>query len=83
MQACHSLLSLSQPVNAWNPGNDLHVLAPIGSTILETSKYFTLVWGLHLMNMEDGIKLLKAKHSTKRSVSSDTIITDKNFDLAA
>ena len=35
------------------------------------------------MNMEDGIKLLKAKHSTKRSVSSDTIITDTNFDLAA
>ena len=34
------------------------------------------------MNMEDGIKLLKAKHSTKTSVSSDTIITATNFDLA-
>ena len=35
------------------------------------------------MNMEDGIKLLKAKHSTKISVSSETIITATNFDLAA
>ena len=35
------------------------------------------------MNMEDGIKLLKAKYSTKISVSSDTIITATNFDLAA
>ena len=76
-------LTVSQPVNAWNPGNDLHVLAAIRSPILETSKYFTLVWELHLMNMEDGIKLLKAKHSNKISVSSDTIITATNFDLAA
>ena len=67
----------------WNPGNDLHLLALIRSTILETAKYFTLVWELHLMKMRDGIKLLKAKHSTNTSVSSDTIITATNFDLAA
>ena len=47
-----------------------------GLSDLETSKYFTLAWELHLMNMEDGIKLSKVKHSTKTSVSSD-------FDLAA
>ena len=47
------------------------------------SKYFTIVWELHLMNMEDCIWLLKAKHTTKTSVSSDTIITATNFDLAA
>ena len=76
-------LTVSQPVNVWNPGNDLHVLAPIRSTILETSKYFTVVWELHLMNMEDWIWLLKAEHTTKISVSSDTIIIATNFDLAA
>ena len=76
-------LSCLRCCNTWRPSNDLHVLAPIRSTILETSKYFTLVWELHLMNMEDGIKLLKAKHSTKTSVSSDTIITATNFDLVA
>ena len=32
-------LTVSQPVNERYPGNDLHVLAPIRSTILETSKY--------------------------------------------
>ena len=35
------------------------------------------------MKMEDGIKLLKAEHSTKTSVPSDAIITATNFDLAA
>ena len=76
--------STEPPVRiTWNPGNDLHLLALIRSTILETAKYFSLVWELHLMKMRDGIKLLKAKHSTKTSVSSDTIITATNFDLAA
>ena len=54
-------LSCLRCCNTWRSSNDLHVLAPIRSTILKTSKYFTLVWKLHLMNMEDGIRFLKGK----------------------
>ena len=45
--------------------------------------YLTLVCKPHLINIEEGKKLLKAKRSTKTSVSSDTMTTEANFDLAA
>ena len=76
-------LTVSQPENVRKPGSDLHTIAPTLSTILETSIYLTLVCESHLMNTEDGIKLLKAKRSTKTSVSSDTMTTEANLDLTA
>ena len=79
LRCCNNCVTASE----WNPGYGLHVRAPIRSSILEACKYFTLVWELHLMNMEDRIKLLKAKHNIKISVSSETIITATNFDLTA
>ena len=45
--------------------------------------YLTLVCEQHLMDIEEGIKLLKAKRSTKTSVSSDTMTTEAKLDLAA
>ena len=45
--------------------------------------YLTLLCEPHLMNTEEGIELLKAKRSTKTSVSSDTMTTEANLDLAA
>ena len=45
--------------------------------------YLTLVCEPHLINIEEGIKLFKAKRSTKTSVSSNTMTTEANFDLAA
>jgi len=76
-------LTVSQPENARKPDSDLHTIAPTLSTILETSMYLTLVYKPHLMNTEEGIKLLKAERSTKTSVSSDTMTTEANLDLAA
>ena len=45
--------------------------------------YLTPVCEPHLMNTEEGIKLLKAKRSTKTSMSSDTMMTEVNLVLAA
>ena len=76
-------LALSQPENAWKPSSDLHTLAPMLSTTLETSLYLTLVCEPHLINIEEGTKLLKVKRSTRTSVSSDTMTTEANFNQAA
>ena len=45
--------------------------------------YLTLVCEPHLINIEEGTKLLKVKRSTRTSVSSDTMATEANFDQAA